>query len=365
MCTVKTLARLLSLLVVAVHHAAASCTPPILYPNASSIWYKDYLHNVTWDITKLPADTGIPIIRLYKNGQDTAEILATNFDLTVGRVEVTVPWVMNGTDYQIRMFFNGSSPVEGTANDTTVPVTTSSSGDMDCGMPSSSVTATGSMAPENSASTATSGSSAASVSSITSSVSSTSLATSSASTSTMPEVRRRMQSDAVDSTMTSTSTDSTTDTAAAPATTSTSSSTLTSTPVTDSSASATAADTDTDCDGTSMGVVDTTASTSTDGPTSSTTTVDTTSSATTDTTTTTGTATSSSTGAAPSASDNSTRSSDDSVTCFESSTFTILERPNIQNATGSNPSSMNSTLTDGASSTPQQGMRKRSRVSKE
>ena len=41
---------LLSLLLVAVHAVAASYAPAILYPNASSVWYKDYMHNVTWRV---------------------------------------------------------------------------------------------------------------------------------------------------------------------------------------------------------------------------------------------------------------------------------------------------------------------------
>ena len=45
---VRTFLPLLSLLDVAVQHVAASYGASILYPNASSVWYRDYMHNVTW-----------------------------------------------------------------------------------------------------------------------------------------------------------------------------------------------------------------------------------------------------------------------------------------------------------------------------
>ena len=46
--SIQILSFLLSLLCVAVQHVAASFASSILYPNASSVWYRDYTHNVTW-----------------------------------------------------------------------------------------------------------------------------------------------------------------------------------------------------------------------------------------------------------------------------------------------------------------------------
>ena len=50
---IQTFSFLLSLHSVAVQQVAARFASSILYPNASSIWYRDYTHNVTWCVFQI------------------------------------------------------------------------------------------------------------------------------------------------------------------------------------------------------------------------------------------------------------------------------------------------------------------------
>ncbi|KAH9855881.1 hypothetical protein C2E23DRAFT_866494 [Lenzites betulinus] len=81
-------------------------SPPVLYPHTGTVWYKGQTHNVTWDVSSPPVNitdkTGL--ITLRKSGIPTPLILADGFDILLGRVEVKVPWVIEGSDYSVVLF---------------------------------------------------------------------------------------------------------------------------------------------------------------------------------------------------------------------------------------------------------------------
>ncbi|KAL1947929.1 hypothetical protein VTO73DRAFT_13653 [Trametes versicolor] len=81
-------------------------TPPVLYPHAGTVWYKGQTHNVTWDVSDPPAHITNPIasLMLRKGQLPTPLILADNFSILLGRIEVTVPWVTEGDDYIVVLF---------------------------------------------------------------------------------------------------------------------------------------------------------------------------------------------------------------------------------------------------------------------
>jgi hypothetical protein len=80
--------------------------PPITYPTASTVWKKGQVHNVTWDVSDPPAQITNKIgrIQLREGGLTTPLILADGFDILLGSIEVTVPWVITGSDYQLVLF---------------------------------------------------------------------------------------------------------------------------------------------------------------------------------------------------------------------------------------------------------------------
>jgi len=80
--------------------------PPILYPHAGTVWKVNNHHNVTWDVSNPPKQitNGIGMIMLRKDGLTTPLILADNFNILLGRIEVVVPWVIPGDDYQLVLF---------------------------------------------------------------------------------------------------------------------------------------------------------------------------------------------------------------------------------------------------------------------
>ncbi|KAI0629495.1 hypothetical protein C8Q77DRAFT_1161104 [Trametes polyzona] len=81
-------------------------TPPVLYPHAGTVWYKGQTHNVTWDVSDPPVNitNKLGFILLRKGNIATPLILADKFDILRGRVEVKVPWVLEGDDYSVVLF---------------------------------------------------------------------------------------------------------------------------------------------------------------------------------------------------------------------------------------------------------------------
>ncbi|KAI0820169.1 hypothetical protein BC628DRAFT_1331031 [Trametes gibbosa] len=80
--------------------------PPVLYPHAGTVWFKGQRHNVTWDTTNAPVNitNKVGIIQLRKGDLATPLILASGFDILLGRIEVTVPWVIPDDDYSLVLF---------------------------------------------------------------------------------------------------------------------------------------------------------------------------------------------------------------------------------------------------------------------
>ncbi|KAJ7085006.1 hypothetical protein C8R43DRAFT_1051636 [Mycena crocata] len=80
--------------------------PPVTYPHAGTVWSVGQRHNVTWDASNPPKQitNGIGRIMLRKGDLTTPVILQENFSILLGRIEVTVPWVLEGNDYKIVLF---------------------------------------------------------------------------------------------------------------------------------------------------------------------------------------------------------------------------------------------------------------------
>ncbi|OCH93446.1 hypothetical protein OBBRIDRAFT_832690 [Obba rivulosa] len=83
-------------------------SPRVLYPHNGTVWSKGQRHNVTWDTSNRPAEITNPIgeIHLAQAQGDIIYplILASNFSVLDGRVEVEVPWVATSSDYTVVLF---------------------------------------------------------------------------------------------------------------------------------------------------------------------------------------------------------------------------------------------------------------------
>ncbi|KIK52673.1 hypothetical protein GYMLUDRAFT_49816 [Collybiopsis luxurians FD-317 M1] len=82
-------------------------TPPITYPTSTTVWNKGEVHNVTWDTSNAPVnitDRFGSRIQLRAGGLTMPLILADEFDILLGTIPVTVPWVITGDDYQLVLF---------------------------------------------------------------------------------------------------------------------------------------------------------------------------------------------------------------------------------------------------------------------
>jgi len=80
--------------------------PPVLYPHAGTVWNFGERHNVTWSTADPPVNitNSKGLILLRKSGIATPLILANGFSILLGRIEVAVPWVLDGSDYQVVLF---------------------------------------------------------------------------------------------------------------------------------------------------------------------------------------------------------------------------------------------------------------------
>ncbi|EIW51862.1 uncharacterized protein TRAVEDRAFT_32323 [Trametes versicolor FP-101664 SS1] len=80
--------------------------PPVLYPHAGTVWTKGQRHNVTWDTSSAPVNitNKVGTILLRKGDLATPLVLASGFDILLGRIEVTVPWVIPDSDYSVVLF---------------------------------------------------------------------------------------------------------------------------------------------------------------------------------------------------------------------------------------------------------------------
>ncbi|KAG5969556.1 hypothetical protein E4U55_002051 [Claviceps digitariae] len=87
--------------------------PPIIEPNADSVWTIGTTQVVTWDVTHPPKQItnrlGRIVLRSEETGLlDLANPLAEGFDILIASQNVTVPNVKPGT-YQIVLFGNSGN----------------------------------------------------------------------------------------------------------------------------------------------------------------------------------------------------------------------------------------------------------------
>ncbi|KAI0703350.1 hypothetical protein C8T65DRAFT_258500 [Cerioporus squamosus] len=77
--------------VLSTHNRRDVYDPPVLYPHAGTVWFKGQRHNVTWDVSNPPPYIINPIGRIFlrKGDVTTPLILEANFDIMLGRIEVT------------------------------------------------------------------------------------------------------------------------------------------------------------------------------------------------------------------------------------------------------------------------------------
>ncbi|KAJ7648721.1 hypothetical protein DFH06DRAFT_1209423 [Mycena polygramma] len=80
--------------------------PPVLTPTAGEVWTVGSQQNITWDISDPPVNITNKqgMILLRKAGLTTPLVLGNGFDILDGTFEVTVPDVVDGTDYSIVLF---------------------------------------------------------------------------------------------------------------------------------------------------------------------------------------------------------------------------------------------------------------------
>ncbi|KAI0807970.1 hypothetical protein C8Q74DRAFT_1363411 [Fomes fomentarius] len=79
--------------------------PPILDPHAGTVWNKDETRTVTWDVSNAPQNitNSKGIIILAKGGIATPLVLANDFDILLGKIDVKVPWVIPDDDYSVKL----------------------------------------------------------------------------------------------------------------------------------------------------------------------------------------------------------------------------------------------------------------------
>ncbi|CCM01907.1 uncharacterized protein FIBRA_03978 [Fibroporia radiculosa] len=90
-----------------VHIARDVWDPPIISPNATTVWIVGQKYNVTWNTTNPPSQITNTVGRvvLAANGlEDYENPLAANFSILLGSIEVTCPNVTAGNDYAIVLF---------------------------------------------------------------------------------------------------------------------------------------------------------------------------------------------------------------------------------------------------------------------
>ncbi|KAK0220672.1 hypothetical protein IW262DRAFT_1462025 [Armillaria fumosa] len=84
--------------------------PPITSPTTGTVWTVKTIQNVTWDTSNPPSpitDRNRSSIRLIKSGGQLpgkSFVLADQFDILLGSIEVEVPWVVQGDDYSLVLF---------------------------------------------------------------------------------------------------------------------------------------------------------------------------------------------------------------------------------------------------------------------
>ncbi|KAJ6601619.1 hypothetical protein B0H10DRAFT_2230479 [Mycena sp. CBHHK59/15] len=79
--------------------------PPITFPTAGTVLVSKQQTTITWDASGAPANiSNGALLMLAKGGLTAPFILAKDFDLRTGSLEITVPWVLDGTNYEFVLF---------------------------------------------------------------------------------------------------------------------------------------------------------------------------------------------------------------------------------------------------------------------
>ncbi|KII86653.1 hypothetical protein PLICRDRAFT_43293 [Plicaturopsis crispa FD-325 SS-3] len=82
--------------------------PPVTYPHTGTVWKAGARHNVTWDTSNPPKQitnpNGTVVLAKAYRLKDLDHPLASGFSILDGRVEITVPDVAPGDDYEIVLF---------------------------------------------------------------------------------------------------------------------------------------------------------------------------------------------------------------------------------------------------------------------
>lgn len=67
--------------------------PPVVYPNSSTVWVAGDNYTVTWNISSEPSEITNLVAELYLRhaNEDQITLIAQDFLLTAGEVNVTVP----------------------------------------------------------------------------------------------------------------------------------------------------------------------------------------------------------------------------------------------------------------------------------
>ncbi|KAI0034035.1 hypothetical protein K488DRAFT_11326, partial [Vararia minispora EC-137] len=77
-------------------------SPPILSPNATTVWTVGAVETVTWDTSNAPPVISNRAGVILRRDNVNLATLASGFDLRAGSVDVTVPTgIEAATDYQI------------------------------------------------------------------------------------------------------------------------------------------------------------------------------------------------------------------------------------------------------------------------
>ncbi|KAJ7445883.1 hypothetical protein FB451DRAFT_792379 [Mycena latifolia] len=95
--------------------------PRVTSPAAGAVWASKSQQNITWDASGAPATISNEALLFLRKGDATAPfILAKDFDLRAGFLEITVPYVLSGSDYVFVVFGDSGnfSPVFTIQSDT-------------------------------------------------------------------------------------------------------------------------------------------------------------------------------------------------------------------------------------------------------
>ncbi|KAK0482783.1 hypothetical protein IW261DRAFT_1418311 [Armillaria novae-zelandiae] len=81
--------------------------PPVLSPSTGTTWTVKTTQTVSWDTSNPPdliTNRNHSSIRLTKGGRQLPIVLADEFDILIGKIDVKVPWVVDGDDYAVILF---------------------------------------------------------------------------------------------------------------------------------------------------------------------------------------------------------------------------------------------------------------------